>query len=403
MADCPRTQIRPTEYMLEKTTILIVDDESGPRESLRMILSPAHKVITAESGSSALDVMRSTAVDLITIDLNMPGMKGEDLMRAIRDDYPSTEIIVITGFGSVRTAVDGLRFGICDYISKPFDVVEVSGAVSRALSRKQGRSKLVSFLEGVGSVLGKDRGSDEVLAELATRPDLRRQLTGSGGATHAPRPEPASERAQEPAGQGRPVAPDTTLEFLDVLAQALESRDGYLRKHAQRVGFYADLLAERLGVDEELREHVRISSFLHDIGKVGLTDADKQRAQLRTTATDGEEEHAEVGARLVEPLGFEKPIAEAIRHHHANWDGSGYPEGISGEDIPLAARMIAVVDAFDKLTGDRPGAAGRSTAEAIACIQKGSGTHFDPAIVAAFVGMVESGELELGAAGEEAR
>ena len=401
MADCPRTQIRPTEYMLEKTTILIVDDESGPRESLRMILSPAHKVITVDSGAAALDVMRSTRVDLITIDLNMPGMKGEDLMRTIRDEYPSTEIIVITGFGSVRTAVDGLRFGICDYISKPFDVVEVSGAVSRALSRKQGRSSLVAFLEGIGSVLGKDRGSDEVLAELATRPDLRKQLASGAGAARATRP--ARER-EVPKPEGRqPEAPDTTLEFLDVLAQALESRDGYLRKHAQRVGFYADLLAERLGVNEELREHIRISSFLHDIGKVGISDEDKQRAQLRTSLTSGEEEHPEIGARLVEPLGFEEAIAEAIRHHHAHWDGSGHPDGIAGEQIPLAARMIAVVDTFDKLTSDRPGAAPKSTAEALSRLQKGSGTQFDPAVVAAFVGMVESGALEAHAAAGDAR
>ena len=97
MDHTPQTQIRPTEYMVAKTAILIVDDEAGPRESLKMILSPAHRVLLAESGPRALEMLSQHEVDVVTIDLNMPGMKGDELMRTIRNDYPSTEIIIITG------------------------------------------------------------------------------------------------------------------------------------------------------------------------------------------------------------------------------------------------------------------------------------------------------------------
>jgi len=398
MDPIPKTQIRPTEYMLEKTTILIVDDEAGPRESLKMILSPAHKVITCDSGAEALEVLRTTQVDLTTIDLNMPSMKGEELMRLIRKDHPSTEIIIITGNSTVQTAVEGLRSGICDYLSKPFDVVEVSSAVSRALGRKQSRTRLVDFLEGVGSVLGKDRDSSALLHDLQTNPDLRTRLyealgldariSGSGTL-----PQPTTQGSE----QDRHDEPEaTTLKFLDVLAEALEGRDGRLRKHAHRVGFYADHLAERLAVDEDEREHIRVSSFLHDIGKVGLSDEDMDRAQLRTRPdTLPEEQHPEIGARLVEPLGFEERVADAIRHHHECWDGSGYPDALEGEAIPLAARVIALVDTFDKLTSDEPS---QSAEEALSELRKQSGVRFDPALVIAFVSIVESGEFEIEAA-----
>ncbi len=411
MAHIPQTQIRPTQYMLSRTTILIVDDESGPRESLKMILSPAHKVLMADSGRSALDILRTTEVDLVTIDLQMPGMNGEELMRTVRAEHPAIEIIVITGNGSVKTAVQGLRSGICDYISKPFDVVEVSGAVSRALERKQQRSHLVEFLEGVGSVLGKDRDSGQLIDELESNDDLQATLRSAldpgadtadaeaqASSPEAPLAAGREARTQDPGEEPAASSADETLEFLDVLAQALESRDGELRKHSQRVGFYADLLAEQLGVPEELREQIRISSFLHDIGKVGLSDEDRERAQLRSRPNVAqEEEHPDMGARLVGPLGFDAPVAEAIRHHHEHWNGSGYPEGLEGETIPLAARVIAVVDTFDKLTSGMGEGAALTTEAALVHIQKQSGTRFDPAIVLAFVRMVENGTVEIGA------
>lgn len=392
MAHTPQPQIRPTEYMLSKTTILVVDDESGPRESLKMILSPAHKVIAADSGPAALEVMRRQPVDLITIDLQMPGMSGEQLMDAVRRDHPSTEIVIITGNGSMQSAIAGLRYGICDYISKPFDVVEVSGAVSRALDRRKQRSSLVDFLEGVGNVLGKDRDSGELLDELTTSRELRTRLRGSLTGQDAGEPdEPEPDASTAPR-----AGADVTLEFLDVLAQALENRDGELRKHAQRVGFYADLLAEQLGVAEDLREDIRLSSFLHDIGKVGISEEDRKRAQLRSWPSVGlEEEHPEIGARLVGPLGFPEAVATAIRHHHEHWNGSGFPNGLVGDDIPLAARVIAVVDVFDKLTCTRDGQVPLSSEEALAEIRKQSGARFDPALVLAFVRMIESGHVDV--------
>ena len=115
-----------------QSTVLIVDDERGPRESLRMILSQSHRVLQCESGVEALELLRSEDIDLMTLDLNMPGMMGEDLMRTVRADFPQVEIIIITGCGSIESAAEGIRYGICDYLQKPFDVVQVTAAVVRA-------------------------------------------------------------------------------------------------------------------------------------------------------------------------------------------------------------------------------------------------------------------------------
>ena len=129
----------PSLESTERAQVLVVDDERGPRESLRMILSGSYDVATAESGAEALDLLRTTSIDLVTVDLNMPGMKGDELMRTVRAEFPQTEIIIITGCGSIETAVQGIRHGVFDYLTKPFDVVQVSASVERALERRQSR------------------------------------------------------------------------------------------------------------------------------------------------------------------------------------------------------------------------------------------------------------------------
>ena len=112
-----------------RATVLVVDDERGPRESLRMILSPSYEVRLASSGAEALEVLHTTPVDVVTLDLAMPGLRGQELMRAIRLDFPDVEVIVITGHGSLESATEAIRHGICDYLQKPFDVVQVTAAV----------------------------------------------------------------------------------------------------------------------------------------------------------------------------------------------------------------------------------------------------------------------------------
>jgi response regulator RpfG family c-di-GMP phosphodiesterase len=326
-------------------TVLVVDDERGSRESLRMILSPQHKVLQAGSGAEALEVLRTNKVELMTLDLNMPGMKGEDVMRVVRSEFPQVELIVITGCGTLESATSGIRYGICDYLQKPFDVVQVTGSVMRALSRQQARARLSAFLEELGGVVGKDRDAHAILSDVERSQKLRGRLGGIfGGRSLAGRP-----------ADGSPLDPPRTIEFLEVLAETIETKDRFMRGHARRVALYAGLLADRLCLSAQDHEHVRIAAFLHDLGKVGVpTDLLLRAGALDANERHLVEQHPEIGARLIKPLDIPAAVSLAIRHHHEWWDGSGYPDGLAGEDIPLAARIIGVADAFDAMSCDRP-------------------------------------------------
>ncbi|HEY8155043.1 MAG TPA: HD domain-containing phosphohydrolase [Myxococcota bacterium] len=332
--------------MAEKLpTVLVVDDERGSRESLRMILSPHHEVVQAGNGAEALEALRTHKIELMTLDLNMPGMKGEDVMRVVRSEFPQTEIIVITGCGTLESATSGIRYGICDYLQKPFDVVQVTASVSRALSRQRARTRLSAFLEELGEVVGKERDAVAILSDVERSQKLRGRLGGIFGARG-----PASQ-----PGNGAPLDPPRTVEFLEVLAETIETKDRFMRGHARRVALYAGLIADRLCLSAEDHEHVRIAAFLHDLGKVGVpTDLLLRAGALDSNERHLVEQHPEIGARLIKPLDIPTAVSLAIRHHHEWWDGSGYPDGLAGEDIPLSARIISVADAFDAMSCDRP-------------------------------------------------
>jgi putative nucleotidyltransferase with HDIG domain len=366
-------------------TILIVDDERGPRESLRMILASNYQVFQASSGAEALECIRREPVDLITLDLNMPGMHGQELMRTVRSEFPHIEIVIITGCGSIESAAEGIRAGICDYIQKPFDVVQVSAAVNRALSRKCARDRLTSFLEELGGVVGNDRGAQAILEDIQRSEKLRERVgvvlpdAGEQG-------EAGAKAIDEPR----------TMEFLEVLAETIEVKDRFMRGHARRVSFYAGLLAERLSLEADALEEVRVAAFLHDIGKVGVpTDLLLRAGALDSTERALVEQHPSIGARLVKPLAIPNAIASAIQHHHEWWDGTGYPDGLKGEEIPQASRIISVVDAFDAMSSDRPYRRALARSTAIDEIRHFAGTQFDPQFAKEFLVILESGACDI--------
>lgn len=367
-----------------RARILIVDDERGPRESLRMILSSSYAVVSVDSGAAALERLRTEAIDLVTIDLNMPGMKGDQLMRTIRAEFPQTEIIVITGCSSVETAVEGIRHGVFDYLTKPFDVVQVTASVARALERRAGRKKTVELLEGISRILGSHRAGGLVLEELDASSLAQQRLRA---VLEGPELQP---EIRSRAGDG-----PETIAFLEVLAETIESRDLFMRGHARRVAFYADLTAAALCLSRSEREHVRLAAFLHDIGKVGApSDVLAGHVMPEPERLRQVEGHAAIGERLLRPLALDAPIATTVRHHHERWDGAGYPDGLAGDEIPLASRVIAVADAYDAMTCERPYRAARDRDDAIAELDRESGAQFDPQLVRIFRELVLTGATE---------
>ncbi len=325
-----------------RPSVLVVDDERGPRESLRMILEPSHRVLQAACASDALEILRAQPVDVATLDLQMPGMRGDELMGALGLEFPGVELIVITGCGSVASAAAAVRQGICDYLQKPFDVVQVTSAVARAVARRNAR--------------------------LETR-------RGAGASSW---------------GEPR------TLAFLELLAATIEAKDRFMRGHARRVAFYSGLVAERMGLADGERESLRMAAFLHDLGKVGVpTDLLRKPGALSPDERRIVEQHPAIGSGLLAPLDLPAAVSLALRHHHEWWNGRGYPDGIAAEGIPLVARIIGVADAFDAMTSDRPYRRTPGPERAAAELRRWAGVQFDPEISKQFLLCLEAGLCDL--------
>lgn len=362
-----------------RETILIVDDERGPRESLRMILKPTFNVLVASGGQEALQIIKEQPVDLVTLDLNMPGVKGIEVLRTIRSTVPTTEVIIITGFATVQSAVEGIRYGVHDFITKPFDIGEVMGTIDRALRKRRALKKLQSFLEGMGNLLGKHRPADTALSFLESDNELLLGMRKS--IAEAFNPIAASHSQQR------------IFEFIEVLADTLESKDEYTHGHSRRVSYYASLLAESIGLDTAEREEVRLASFLHDIGKVGVSN----RLIMKDGRLTAEEhaivaKHPEIGENIILPIGLSPGIVQGIRHHHEQYDGNGYPDRLAGESIPITARIILIADAYDAMNTNRPYRKNLPKAAIVREFRKHAGTQFDPDLAAKFVHLLETRE-----------
>jgi HD-GYP domain-containing protein (c-di-GMP phosphodiesterase class II) len=243
---------------------------------------------------------------------------------------------------------------------------------------------MTCFLEGISRVLGQNRDASLVLEELDASPLAQERLRA---VLEAP--------ALGPESSGSRVSGPRTIEFLEVLAETIESRDIYMRGHARRVAFYADLVAARLCLSREERDHVRMAAFLHDIGKVGAaSDLLAGKVMPEPERLESIHDHPAIGERLLLPLGLAAPVATTVRHHHERYDGAGYPDGLAGDDIPLAARIIAVVDAFDAMTCQRPYRRAKTRDEALATLREESRGQFDPGFVDIFCELAQSGATE---------
>jgi putative nucleotidyltransferase with HDIG domain len=317
----------------QRAVVLVVDDEKGPRESLRMILSSDYRVVTADGVNVALEILRSQPIDLVTLDLNMPGIRGDKLVVIMRREFPEIEVIIITGFATVDAAVRGIRSGVSDFLTKPFDVVQVNTAVGKALHKRQEHRRLVRFLEGLGDLEDRDRTTEEILDALEGNRELTARLSTLLEDPQSESPAACEEVTEPPA-----------IEFIKRLADTIASRDPKGRSHPQRVSFYAGLIADHMKLDASLRQHIRLAAYLHDIGRAGDVAPVAGPPSHDTT-----EEHPSIGDRLLQPLGLPKTITDAVRHHHEHFDGTGYPDGLRADATPLPARIIAVTDTSDAI------------------------------------------------------
>jgi putative two-component system response regulator len=356
------------ETRINAPKVLIADDEIGPRESLRMILKPHYNVFTVESGYAAIQMIQQMELDVVTLDLKMPGISGIETLREIRRSDPEVMVIVITGYGTLQSAIDSIRFGVFDYIAKPFNVPEIIQIIEKSVQRKRLNRRIKEFLENL-------REDPAEGTEVHTGLLLQNGLAGI-----------ASQQWNEMGLSDN----HNCLEFAKVLVSTLEEKDPYTSGHSSRVCYYSDVVSRRLALQPRERDEIQIASYLHDIGKVGISDRFiNKKGTLTSTDWAIIRQHTKKSIELLTPLRLSANILSFIQHHHEHFDGTGYPDGLAGERIPLGARIIAISDAYDSMTSARPYRKPLPNFEARSELRKWSGKQFDPRLVSAFSEIIE--------------
>ena len=346
------------EDMEKPRKILIVEDDVMNSRLLSTILVRlGYSVDAALDGITGLEKAESSPPDLILLDLQLPRMDGYEVARRLKQAEKTkiVPIVVVSAFAEVENRVKALEAGADDFLSKPVDQVELRARVQSLLKVKQFNDHMVDY--------------QRVLeAEVDKRTRQLRQ---------------AVEELKSALDKIKQVSLDTALR----LAQAVESRDGVTGIHIKSTGYYAAAIARVMGLSPQDVEFGLYATPMHDIGKIGIPD----RILLKPGPLDAEEWeimklHTVIGGRILSNSDSQViQMAEQIAlTHHEKWDGSGYPEGLQGSQIPLWGRIAAIVDVFDAIINDRPYKKSVPVDQALDILKKGTGTHFDPEVSKAF-------------------
>jgi len=357
----------------QKPTLLVIDDEAGPRDALKVILRPFFNIQTAESASAAIDVLNSQPIDLITLDQKLPDRQGIDLLQEIKHHHASVEVIIITGYGSLKSAMEGIRYGAAGYLLKPFNVTELLSLVNQTLEKKQRLDFLRHFIGTSTGLWGSEAECAQAWKELLAG----YQAIGTPTLDHA-------------------SSPESMPDLLPLFSDLLEAKDRQLLNHCSRVSFYSTLLANRINLTLAEQKSLALGAFLHDIGKIGPETYQFADDEIAVTGEAiGNRQHPEQGAKLVLPLGLPAEVGQIIAYHHERWDGSGYPFGLQEEGIPQLARIVCLAQTFDHLTAELPGRTPLSIDDTCQRMLSYAGTHFDPKLTELFARVVQECKASL--------
>ena len=483
----------------DRPRVLVVDDEKFIRDIIADFLGMEGYIVrTAEDGTSAVTELERARYDMVISDLKMPKMGGLDLLKEVARVHPDTLTVIMTGFGTVETAIDAMKRGAYDYILKPFKVEEIVHIVQRGLEKRRLSAENLRLREAlslykVSEAIAASLSLDEVVSTLSesalseVRSDLVMTWLADGEGNFALRslnysslleegeelgeldPVKVTERlsagpiiehgarAREmfSAHPSRQVSSliivplkmrDRLLGFVSTvsltasrrfdegqrkllsiiasraaaaienarlyedlqatfqqtiqsLARTIDKMDRYTSGHSERVARYAVNLAKWLGLDEAQIEIVRHSALMHDIGKIGCVMNLNKAGKLTQSEYEVFKRHPAYGREILDPIKFLGPVIPGVHLHHERWDGRGYPIGLSGKDIPLIARIIAVADTYDAMTSDRAYRRALPHEVTVSEIERCSGTQFDPDIAATFTERIELLREELRATG----
>jgi response regulator RpfG family c-di-GMP phosphodiesterase len=339
------------EQPLQPVPLLIVDDEAPLRDALgRYLREQGFAVTTVGSGDAAIEELRRSRYHLMLLDIRMPGMSGIDTIPEALDIDPDLAVIMLSAVTDATSAANCMQRGAMDYLTKPIELTDLMSAVHRALRRR-----------------------DTLLQSRGITSWLREEVQRRGE-------EVVRERSKQE---------QITLATLEALINALEAKNVYLRGHSARIAALAATIAHELGLSDEAVEHVRMAGRLHDLGKIGIREEVLNReGPLTEEEYEHVKTHVVIGSQILGPLTHLGPIVGFVRGHHEHWDGSGYPDALSGEEIPLGARIICAAEVYDALTQARPYHDKLRPDEAIERMRLLAGTVLDPQVMDALAAAV---------------
>jgi len=333
-----------------KARILIVDDEEAIREVVSTLLeAQGYRCGSVSNGRLAKEFLIKNPVDMVLSDMMMPEMDGLSLVEWLRKAEPDIPVIMVTAMHDLSTALEAIRRGAYDYILKPFEKDQLFLGVRRALEHRR--------------LVLENRNYQRNLENLVE--ERTGQLKG------------ALEQLER--------SYDDTLE---ALGGALDLKDAETEGHCKRVTAFTIAIAKAMKVESMLLPQIARAAFLHDIGKMAIPDHILRKpGPLTPEERDVMRTHCEIGYNMVTRIPFLREAAEIVLSHQEYYDGTGYPRGLRGDEIPLGARIFAVADALDAMISDRPYRKALPVSHAQEEIQRCAGTQFDPKVVEVFLTM----------------
>ena len=319
--------------MKRQTRVLVVDDDQFALRSIAKVLEgESYQVATAASGSEAIDLLKQDSFDLILADLKMPGIDGLEVLRQTREIAPQAVVLIFTGYASLESAIEALREGAYDYLVKPCSTDEL-------------RLKIEKGLESVRLAEERQRAEEKLRRSYEK---LQRALEGT----------------------------------VHTLVAAIEMRDPYTAGHQRRVTQLACAIAHEMGLPEERVEGIRMAGLIHDIGKMNIpAEILSKPGLLSDLEYSLIKNHAQVGHDVLKEMDFPWPLAQIVLQHHERMDGSGYPQGLAGEDIILEARILAVTDVVEAMASQRPYRPSVGLDKALEEISQNRSVLYDPEVV----------------------
>lgn len=338
--------------MQDSIRILVIDDDKALLIGIsEMFKREGYETFSASNGKQGIQLASETSPHLIICDMMMPPPDGIQVIKTLSEN-PSTAYIpfvFLTARSGESNIIQGLELGADDYISKPFTKGELLARIRAILRRK-----------GIAQAEERNKAEEEIASLRAMIADLVERFS----ADHS--------------------------SLAEAMARMLALRDHITDEHGRRVVELSEKVATALGLEANEVEQLRIGALLHDIGKIGIPDAILHKpGELSVDERATMKQHVILGHQIAQSIGLKQAALELIRHHHEQWNGNGYPDGLKGMNIPTVARIFAVVDVWDALTSDRPYRGAWSVEKAKEYLIAQSGIQFDPHIVSEFLKILD--------------